>query len=73
MTYKITRRRNGKILTEYELALEIYKAGQVIIYCDIEGIAEINGTYYILDECGNWAYIDNKIYQVERFKDRGEE
>jgi hypothetical protein len=67
MKYKITEIKTGKELTQQELALQIYKEGkQHIIYCDIEGIAEIDGTYYILDECGNWAYIDEIQYKIER-------
>lgn len=68
MKYKITDIKTGKTLTEEELALKLYKNGQHIIYCDIEGIAEIDGTYYILDECGNWAYIDTTKFKIERIK-----
>jgi len=66
MNYKITEIKTGKIITQEELALIIYKGGQHIIYCDIEGIAEIDGNYYLLDECGNWVYIDIKKYKIER-------
>lgn len=66
MNYKITEIKTGNILTEEELALKIYKSGQLIIYCDIEGIAEIDGTYYLLDECGNWVYIDIEKFKIER-------
>jgi hypothetical protein len=65
MDYKITEIKTGKILTETEMALQMYKEGQHIIYCDIEGIAEIDGTYYLLDECGNWAYIDTEKYEIK--------
>jgi hypothetical protein len=66
MNYKIIKRKTGKILTENELALEIYKQGQYIIYCDIEGIAEIDGIFYLLDECGHWAYIDTSEYKLKQ-------
>jgi hypothetical protein len=66
MNYKITEINTGKILSESEMALKMYKAGQHIIYCDIEGIAEIDGEFYLLDECGNWAYIDTEKYKIEK-------
>ena len=68
MKYKIIDKETKKILTQEELALKLYKAGYHIVYCDIEGIAEIEGTFYILDECGNWAYIDIKKFKIERVK-----
>ena len=68
MEYKITDIETGKELSQEEMALKLYKAGYHIIYCDIEGIAEIEGTFYILDECGNWAYIDMKKFKIERIK-----
>jgi len=66
MEYKITEIITGTILTKEQLALQMYKNGQHIIYCDIEGIAEIDGLYYLLDECGNWAYIYTEKYKIER-------
>jgi len=68
MKYKITDIETGKETNEYEMALKMYKNGQHIIYCDIEGIAEIDGTYYLLDECGNWAYIEPEKFKIERIK-----
>ncbi len=47
-----------------EVALELYKEGNHIIYCDLETIIEDDdGTLYLLDECGNYLQLKN-----ERFK-----
>jgi len=56
----IIDKANGKEISIEELALRMYKAGSKIVYCDIEGIAQIDGDFYILDECGRWDYIDKK-------------
>jgi len=63
--------KTGKILNKQELAREMYKEGVYIIYTDIEGVTEIDEVWYILDECGNWAYIPERFKIMERVK-RGE-
>ena len=35
-----------------------------LIYCDMEGIAKIGNTYYLLDECGNWDFLPDG-YEVK--------
>lgn len=62
--WQIVKKSTGRIMTEGELALEMYRNGQHIIYCDIEGITKIEDSFQILDECGNWAYIDTGKYDL---------
>ena len=59
----IRNKETKKEISLEDVVLEAYKAGQHIVYCDIEGLAEIDGTYYILDECGSWIYLPDK-YEV---------
>ena len=63
---RIFNRRTKKEISIYELALKMYKAGSKIIYCDIECVLidEETNCAYILDECGNWDYIDTKRYRI---------
>lgn len=65
--YKIKDRATGKIYTPYEWALDRYKAGEHIIYCDLDCIVtdDENGRY-LLDECGNYLWIDEDKWQVIR-------
>lgn len=60
--------RNGKEVTPEDIALELYKGGSKIVYCDIEGICKIGDNWYVLDECGNWDYIPN-YYKIIDEKD----
>lgn len=62
---RIFRKSNGCEITQEKLALEMYRAGSKIAYCDIEGISQINGDWYILDECGRWDYISSDKYIVK--------
>lgn len=65
MKYKIIKKSTDKEISIDTLAIEMYQAGSIIVYCDILGIAEIRGDYYILDECGAYDYIDTKKYKIE--------
>lgn len=35
-----------------------------LTYCDIECLLTDGETWYMLDECGNWAYLPS-VYKVE--------
>lgn len=41
-----------------------YKRCMGLTYCDIEGLLENAGDYYILDECGNWEYFPTDLYEI---------
>jgi hypothetical protein len=44
-----------------------YKILNNLVYCDIECVIqdpETPSEYFILDECGNWAYFPSKCYEV---------
>ena len=60
--------RTGKKLTKEELAIKLYKEGQHIIYCDIECIAKAidEELYYLIDECGQYAWIDTERFKIVR-------
>ena len=62
---KIFRKSTGKEITIEQMALEMYRNGSKIIYCDIETVVTDGECWYILDECGIWDYIDEKKYRVE--------
>ncbi len=64
MEYKILNRQTGKEVSYEELAVEMYKENKRIMWMDIEGIARIGDIYYLLDECGNWEYIDTDKYSL---------
>lgn len=57
-------KKSGNVMSLEDFALILYKEGQHIVYCDIEGCAKIDDTWYLLDECGNWCYIDETKYEV---------
>ena len=63
---RIINKRTGKEISEYNLALKMARKGSKIIYCDIECVLldTETGMGYILDECGNWDYIDMKKYRL---------
>jgi hypothetical protein len=63
---KIFDRVNAEEINLYDLALKMAKEGSPIIYCDIECILKDKdtGVVYILDECGNWDYVDTERYEV---------
>ena len=66
---KILRLRDNKFVTKEELARELSNNGQKIIWSDIECIArdvenKLEQNYFLLDECGNYAYIDKKLYKI---------
>jgi len=67
MSIKIINKKTNLEVSVYDVALEMYKAGSNIIYCDIECVLQekTDGTVYILDECGNWAYLDMEKYRIE--------
>ena len=44
------------------------KIDNQVVYCDIEGLAKIKDQWYVLDECGNWAYLPD-WYEVEIMDD----
>ncbi len=38
-----------------------------LTYCDIECLLTDGETWYVLDECGNWAYLPS-VYKVEEVR-----
>jgi hypothetical protein len=74
MILKVTNLKTGEVWTEEntnhsweKLALSILKDlnhQSALVYCDIEGLAQIDDQWYILDECGNWEYIPDH-YMIE--------
>lgn len=64
---KIIDRKTGKEISVKQLALKMYQQGANITWTDIECVLvdeKNNNIAYILDECGNWEYIDEKKYKV---------
>lgn len=62
---RIIDRATNTEISIRDLALKMYKDGIPIVWCDIECVLmDEDGTAYILDECGSWAYIDTKAYDV---------
>jgi hypothetical protein len=54
----------GKEADPYEIALKEEWA-QDLIYCDMEGFAILeDGSLYLLDECGRYAYCDPVRFEV---------
>jgi molybdenum cofactor biosynthesis enzyme MoaA len=48
------------------LVLDDDRLNMNLVYCDMEGFAIApDGTLYVLDECGNFAYMDTERYKVE--------
>lgn len=74
MTLRVYQRKPRKQLTWEQLALELYKDGSHIIYCDLECVAKsvhnlapsqnAEPDYYLIDECGNQVWIDPAKYEV---------
>lgn len=58
--------KTGKKLTKEQLAIKLDKEGQHIVYCDIECVAKSlkDNSYYLIDECGQCAWIDTKKYKI---------
>jgi hypothetical protein len=63
---RIINRRTNLEIGEQELAIKMARKGSKIVYCDIECVLvdHDTGCAYILDECGNWDYIDTKKYKI---------
>lgn len=49
---------------EGEYAEEWARENTKLVYCDIEGIAVIEGDAYLLDECGNWEYLNPERFEI---------
>lgn len=72
--YIIIEKSTGKKFTTEELAVLLYKEGNHIIYCDLEGIAKIDAEYsrsgrdeyYLIDECGNQVWIDFDRFEIKK-------
>jgi hypothetical protein len=65
--YKIIDLRTNQEISQEDLGLQMFKDGaKHIVYCDIEGIADVDGDYALLDECGNYAWIDPLKYKVDK-------
>lgn len=65
---QIKELKTGKILSEDDLALKLYKEGHHIVYCDLEGTAKLeNGDFFLIDECGNSVWIDPEKFEVIGF------
>jgi len=75
MTLLITDTRNGKRYTGgynpkyFGLDQLCIDAGlsDKLVYCDIECLLTGGTIWYMLDECGNWAYLPD-YYKVEVIK-----
>jgi hypothetical protein len=78
MTLRITDTRTGKVYcNEYRPVYE--KSGDLsqlcldaglsdrLTYCDIECLLTDGETWYMLDECGNWAYLPD-YYKVDALR-----
>ena len=63
--YIITAKKTGNKMTVEEFAIMKSKEGEHIVYCDIECVARNGDDYYVLDECGNYVWIDSKLYDVK--------
>lgn len=68
---KILNKGTNEVFTDFgDFVLDAqkrYKLMDNLVYCDIEcmlGDPESKGEYYILDECGNWAYFPSEYYEV---------
>lgn len=60
---------SGEEINAYQLAVELSKRGENIIYSDVEGIAQLEGRdYYLIDECGNAVLIPEE-YKIFRKHD----
>ena len=62
--YKFREKKTGKILDEEELAILLYREGEHIVNCDIEGVIRKGSDIYLLDECGNYVEIDQTRFEV---------
>jgi len=71
--YTFIEKKTGKTLTESELGLLLYKEGENIVWCDIQGVAKMDSwdamkeptiDYYLLDECGNAVFIDPARFTI---------
>jgi hypothetical protein len=74
MKLKVTNTKTGKVWIEEninhswaDLCMDIINEHKEfrLVYGDIEGMTEINDTWYILDECGDWEYLPEE-YEVEK-------
>jgi hypothetical protein len=70
---KVTNKKTGKTWMEEnrnhswkDFCLEMLKnhPDMCLVWCDIEGIAKMDDTWYLLDETGRWEYIPEE-YSVE--------
>ena len=61
----ITNTRTGKQYTTdlQQLCIDAGLSDR-LTYCDIECLLTDGETWYMLDECGNWAYLPS-VYKVE--------
>ena len=65
MKFKVWDTKNKKYVEDelQDLALKGFKN---LVYCDMEGCAiEEDGTLIILDECGNYEYLDSDRFKIE--------
>ena len=73
MILKVTNTETGQVFNgEQNLEQLCFDAelDKELVYCDIEGLVQgvTDGTWYMLDECGNWAYMPSK-YTSEKVKE----
>jgi hypothetical protein len=70
-------KKTGKLLTLEEFAIQHCKEhpDDVFVYCDIECLAQAIeveldprgiGDWYLLDECGNYIWIDTEKFEIVR-------
>ncbi|MCJ7816349.1 MAG: hypothetical protein MUP55_00695 [Candidatus Aenigmarchaeota archaeon] len=73
---KVTNTKTGEIWIDenephsfMDLALAMLKEDPSLhlVYCDIEGLAELRGEWVIMDECGNYEFMPSH-YKVEVVK-----
>ena len=64
----ITDTRTGKQYTPdlQQLCIDAGLSDR-LTYCDIECLLTDGETWYMLDECGNWAYLPS-VYKVEEVR-----
>jgi len=64
----ITDTRTGKQYTTdlQQLCIDAGLSDR-LTYCDIECLLMDGETWYMLDECGNWAYLPS-VYKVEEVR-----
>jgi hypothetical protein len=69
MRYVFVDQKTKKKYDEDSLAALLYREGEHIVYCDIEGVAVLEDeldekNYYLIDECGHSVWIDPERFII---------